>query len=181
MSASALRVLTGSTGIDVAGAGAGPAEYSSREILLRLTAGLAVICGLIHIGAGVDHYGEFPLYALVFSLLATAQIGWAALLVWRATPRWLALGCALQVGIVALWVLSRTTGVPIAPTAWVPEQVGTADIVETFCELVTIVATIGMLAETRHRWARRFIPMLAPVVLGAVLAGAVLGTGAHAG
>ena len=123
--------------------------YTRREVVLRLTAALAVICGVIHIGAGVDHFDEFALYTVVFSGLAVAQIAWAALLVWRPSTAWLTLGCALQVGIVALWVASRTTGVPIAPKAWVPEEIGIADAVETFCELSRSLRRSPLLLETR--------------------------------
>ena len=77
MSAFALRVLTGLTGLDDGGTDQGPLEYTRREVVLRLTAGLALVCGLIHVGAAVDHYREFALYTLVFSGLALAQVAWA--------------------------------------------------------------------------------------------------------
>jgi hypothetical protein len=181
MSAFALRVLTGLTGLDDSGTDRRPVEYTRREVVLRLAAGLAVTCALIHVGAAVDHYREFPLYTLVFSVLALAQLTWAALLVWRPTRLWLSLGCALQLGIVVLWIFSRTTGVPIAPTAWAPEQIGVADLVETVCELATVVAVAGVLLSGRSPRARRFADALPPFLLTAVLIGALLGTGAHAG
>jgi hypothetical protein len=181
MSAFALRLLTGLTGLDESGTDLRPVEYTRREVALRLTAGLALTCGLIHVGAAVDHYQQFPLYTLVFSLLALAQVAWAALLVWRPTRLWLSLGCALQLGIVVLWILSRTTGVPIAPTAWVPEQIGAADLVETVCELVTVVAAAAVLLSERSPRARRLAGALPPFLLTALLVGALLGTGAHAG
>jgi hypothetical protein len=176
--ASALRLLTGLAG-EVDDGSARP--YTRREVVLRLTAALAVICGLIHIGAGVDHFDEFALYTLVFSGLAAAQLAWAALLVWRPSTAWLTLGCALQLGVVALWVVSRTSGVPIAPKAWVPEQIGVADAVETVCELVTVVAAIALLLQARSRLARRLLVILPSLLLAVVVVGALLGTGAHAG
>jgi hypothetical protein len=176
MSASALRLLTGLGAADEE-----QSTYSPREVVLRLTAALALICGLIHIGAGVDHFQEFALYTLVFSALAAAQITWAALLVWRPTPAWLTLGCVLQLGIVALWAVSRTVGVPIAPKAWTPEELGVADVVETLCEIVTVVAVASVLLAARRAWARRAMCALPPFLLTAVLVGSLLGTGAHAG
>ena len=103
------------------------------------------------------------------------------LLVWRPTHLWLSLGCALQLGIVVLWIFSRTTGVPIAPTAWVPEQIGVADLVETFCEVVTIVAAAAVLLADRSPRAQRLADALPAFLLTTVLIGALLGTGAHAG
>jgi hypothetical protein len=149
--------------------------------VLRLTAALALVCALIHVGAAVDHYREFALYSLVFSTLAVAQFTWAALLVLRPTARWLAAGCGLQLAVVVLWVLSRTVGVPIAPTAWVPEQVGVADLTVTVCELVSVAAVVMVLSASRSARAERVLNALPPLLLGAVLAGVLLGTGAHAG
>ncbi len=178
MSAFALRVLTG---VDPASGDTRPRPYTNREIVLRLTAALAVVCGLIHVGAAVDHFQEFALYTLVFSGLAAAQATWAALLVWRPTARWLTLGCAMQLGIVALWVVSRTSGVPIAPKAWVPEELGVADVVETVCELITVLGALSVLFAGRWPFARRAMRMLPPILLTALLIGSLLGTGAHAG
>ncbi len=101
---------------------------------------------------------------------------------WRPQPRWILLGCALQLGIVALWILSRTSGVPIAPKAWVPEEIGVADLTETVCELVTVFAGFALLLSPRSPRAERVVAaLLPPFLLAAVLAGALFGTGAHAG
>lgn len=181
MSAFAVRLLTGLTSPDGAESTSERELLSRREIVLRMTAGLALVCGLIHVGAAVDHFAEFALYTLVFAGIAAAQTAWAALLVWRPRPRWIGLGCALQLGIVALWVLSRTAGVPIAPRAWVPEEVGVADLTETICELVTVFAALAVLAAPRSPRAERLVVLLPPFLLAAVLAGALLGAGAHAG
>src|ERR1700716_3563134 len=107
-----------------------PAAYTTSETVLLLVAGLAFMGGLIHVGAAVDHFGEFPLYTLVFGILATVQIAWAAMILWRPSRRVLMFGCAFNIGVIGLWVASRIVGVPIAPRAWVPEAVGVADLVE---------------------------------------------------
>src|ERR1700726_413916 len=119
------------------------AVYTTTETVLLLVAAVAFIDGLIHIGAAVDHFGEFPLYTLVFAVLATVQMSWAAMIVWRPSRLVLLSGCAFTVSVIGLWVASRTIGVPIAPQAWVPETVGVADLVETVGEIMIVIAEIG--------------------------------------
>src|SRR5258707_15162771 len=112
------------------------------DTVLQLDAAVTFIGGMSHIGAGVDHFGEFPLYTLVFCRLAVGQMTWAAMLLRPPSRRVMLLGCVFQAGIVALWALSRTVGVPIAPTPWVPEEIGVADVVETVGEIASVIAVL---------------------------------------
>jgi hypothetical protein len=162
-------------------AGNEPAGYTARETLLLLVAAVAVTGGLIHIGAAVDHFDEFPLYTLVFSLLACAQIGWAAMLIRRCTDRVLLFGCVFNLGIIALWLASRTIGVPIAPQAWVPETVGVADLIETVGEGVTVIALLSLMLSDHHAWARAATRRMPGVLLLMLLMSVLYGSGAHAG
>jgi hypothetical protein len=149
--------------------------------VLALVAALAFVGALIHAGAAVDHWREYHLYTLAFSCLAVLQASWAFLILRGASVRVLALGCALQLGIVALWAVSRTVGVPLAPRAWAPEQIGVADLIETIGELATILAVACVLSAERleaARRARRWMPSLLLLVL---LISAMFGTSAHAG
>jgi hypothetical protein len=71
--------------------------------------------------------------------------------------------------------------VPIAPQPWVPEEIGVADLVETVCELVTVVAVLAVQLADRSPRARRLAEALPAFLLAAVLFGALLGAGSHAG
>jgi hypothetical protein len=180
MGATALRLLTGLDRSQAAPSRQ-PVEYTKSETVLLLVAALTFIGGLIHVGAGIDHYGEFPLYTVVFCLLAAGQMLWAALLLHHPSRRVLLLGCAFQLGIVVLWALSRTVGVPIAPRPWVPEELGIADVVETVGEIASVVAVLCVVMSSRLTLARRVTDHIAPVLLTVVLASVLFGTGAHAG
>jgi hypothetical protein len=156
-------------------------EYSHVETLLLLTAVLLFIDALIHIGAAVDHYGEFALYTAAFLGLAAGQMTLAALLLRRPDSRVLRWGCAFELTIVALWVASRTVGVPIAPKPWVPEQAGVADVIETAGECVTALTLISIALAPRSAIAAHVVRRLTPVLFAAILASVLYGTGAHAG
>jgi hypothetical protein len=154
--------------------------YTATETVLLLVAAVAFIDGLIHIGAAVDHFGEFPLYTLVFAVLATVQMAWAAMILRRPSRLVLLFGCAFTVSVVGLWVASRTIGVPIAPRAWVPEPVGVADLVETVGEIATVIAVLSLVMSPRHPFARRVTERIAPVLMGVLFVSVLYGVGAHA-
>jgi hypothetical protein len=157
------------------------AGYTTSETVVLLVAGVAFIGGLIHIGAAVDHFGEFPLYTLVFAVLAMVQIAWAAMILWRPSRRVLLFGCAFNVGVIGLWVASRTVGVPIGPRAWVPETVGVADLVETVGEVVTVIAALSVAMSSSLPFARHVTERIAPLLLMMLFLSALYGAGAHAG
>src|SRR6266568_1164785 len=104
MNATGLRPLHGQRRDDGRQA---PLRYTSSETVLLFAAALAFTDGLIHVGAAVDHFDEFPLYALVFSLLAAVQITWAAMLLRTPTRPVLLLGCCFNLAVIALWIVSR--------------------------------------------------------------------------
>jgi hypothetical protein len=65
-------------------------------------------------------------------------------LIRRPTPgtvRAVALTSAL---VVALWIISRTTGLPLGPERWEPEPFGRLDIIASGAELVTFVACVRL-------------------------------------
>ena len=157
------------------------AGYTTSETVVVLVAGLAFMGGLIHIGAAVDHFDAFPLYTFVFGVLAIVQFVWAAMIVRRSSPRVLLVGCAFNVGVIGLWVASRTIGVPIAPRAWVPETVGVADLVETVGEIVIVIAAWSVVMSPRLPIARYVTERVAPVLVALLFLSAMYGVGAHAG
>jgi hypothetical protein len=157
-----------------------PAGYTTSETVVLLIAGVAFMGGLIHIGAAVDHFREFPLYTLAFAVLAAVQMAWAAMILRRPSRRVLLFGCAFNLGVIGLWVASRTIGVPIAPRAWVPETVGVADLVETLGEIVTVIAALSVAMSPRMPFARHVTERVAPALLLMLLLSALYGVGAHA-
>lgn len=98
----------------------------------RLAARCAALASLgaaaIHFGVVPAHWREWALAGAFFAALAGFQLIWAALILVRTTTPVLAAGIVLNVGAVALWVLSRTDGAPFGPHAGEPELVQTADL-----------------------------------------------------
>jgi hypothetical protein len=157
------------------------AAYTATETVLLLVAAVAFIDGLIHVGAAVDHFGEFPLYTVAFSVLATVQMAWAAVILRHPSRRVLLFGSAFSLSVIGLWVASRTVGVPVAPRAWVPEAVGVADLVETVGELATVIAVLSVVTAPRLLFAEHVRERITPVLILVLLLSVLYGVGAHAG
>jgi hypothetical protein len=155
--------------------------YTEAETVIVLVAALVFVGALIHVGAAVDHWREYHLYTLAFSCLAALQTTWAVMLVRRRSGRVLLLGCVMQIGIVALWAMSRTVGVPLAPSAWTPESLGVADVTETIGEAITVLAVLSVLLAGRSKVARAARHWMPSVLVLALVISTLFGTGAHAG
>ena len=122
----------------------------------RLENGLFAACGLswaaaiIHAQAIGWHLGEYAPFAALFAVLAAAQIGWGVLLYRRPHPRLLWAGVVLSLGVVAVWIVSRTSGLPLGPERWSPEEVGSADVISSADE-VAVALLAGLHLVSPHR------------------------------
>jgi hypothetical protein len=140
----------------------GQASAARSDSAGRLDTRLYIACGLawgaavIHIEATIEHADEYVLYAVFFALLAPAQFAWGLLACRRPRPRLLAIGAIGCLLVVAVWVMSRTTGMPIGPDgAWTPEPIGAIDAIATGDELLIAVLVGSYLWLPPGRLAER--------------------------
>jgi hypothetical protein len=129
---------------------AAPAPTAGRlDNALFIACGLAWAAGLIHVEAAIKHVDEYLLYALFFAVLAPAQFAWGVALYRRPGRRLLLAGAVGSLVVVALWIVSRTSGLPIGPTPWVPEPVGAIDSIATADEAVLALVALLQLPASR--------------------------------
>ena len=74
-----------------------------------------------------EHWQESPLYGGFFVAATVGQLGLAVLLARGSAPWLLAGNIAVQLGLVALWAVTRTAGIPLGPEAGMVEAVGLLD------------------------------------------------------
>jgi FtsP/CotA-like multicopper oxidase with cupredoxin domain len=92
----------------------------------------------IHAAVMPQHFQEYTLFGVFFLVTALGQAGLAAALLYSPS-RWLAIvGIEGNLALVALWLISRTVGVPIGPDPWRAETVGVADTAATMLELIAV-------------------------------------------
>jgi hypothetical protein len=92
--------------------GSGP---DGRRLVLLTSAALMAMAAAIHIDVMPAHVQEWLPAAVFFAILAAGQAAVAVLLVRRSQPITLLVAIWSSVGVVALYVWSRTSGLPFAP------------------------------------------------------------------
>jgi hypothetical protein len=145
---------------------------------------LAIAAGMIHAVAAVGHVSEYWLFGAFFAVLAVAQVAWGALVYRGAGRRLLAAGAWGSGAVALLWLVSRTTGLPIGPHAGSPEAAGPLDVIATLDEQVTVAIVLGLLRFPRLRppvvrTAARVAPIVGMVLAMASLVSLTLGVHAH--
>ena len=116
------------------------------DIVLYAAAALSLIAALIHARVMPEHFEEWWGYGAFFLVCAVAQGLYAPVLLrWSGRPI-LLLGAGGNLVVVILWLVTRTTGIPlIGPHAGEVEEVGALDLACTLAE-VGIVVGLGALA-----------------------------------
>ena len=123
----------------------------------------SMVAGAIHLGAVPAHVGESP---AVFFFLAVGflQIVWGLLALITPSPA-LYGAAAANLGVIGVWILSRTVGLSLGATHVHVEPVGFADVAATTLEGIVVVGAL-MLANAgfRRRVATdRFLASAPPV------------------
>jgi hypothetical protein len=121
-----------------------PAARSNA--VLYAAAALSLLAALIHLRVMPEHFEEWWGYGTFFLVCAVAQGLYAPILLrWSGRPI-LLLGAAGNLAVVILWLVTRTTGIPLfGPHAGDVEEIGALDLTCTLAE-VGIVAGLGVLA-----------------------------------
>jgi len=123
---------------------------------VRLTAAASVVAALIHLRVMPEHFRESWMYGTFFLGSALAQLGFTAWLLLRPSRALLRLGIGGNTAIVALWLVTRTVGVPLGPGQGQTEAVGALDVFCSACEAVLVVAALVALhPHWRLRGERR--------------------------
>src|SRR5215472_17241048 len=132
-----------------------------------LTAGPAAI----HFAVAPVHFEEYVPFGLFFVTVGALQLAAAAAMLFRPSRRLFLVAAAGTAGLIGLYLVSRTVGVPVGPHPWRPEMVGFPDIACTAMELVALplfaVAAFRR-PRPRRRHPVRVVLAAAPATLLAV-------------
>ncbi|HEX6500660.1 MAG TPA: hypothetical protein VF054_16750 [Micromonosporaceae bacterium] len=108
---------------------------------------MSVVAGLAHYAVVPEHRAEWVWYAVFFTVLGAFQVIWAAL-AWTGDRRVLLTGALVNLAVIGLWAVSRTSGLPVGPDAGEPEAVGALDVVCVAAEaIIAACALVGMRAR----------------------------------
>jgi hypothetical protein len=120
-----------------------------------------VAAAVIHGGVIGDHFHEDLFYGLFFLVVTALQLCLALMLSTMPTLRLLRYVAAMSGSIAVLYLVSRTTGLPIGPEPWRAEPFGIPDITATCAELVTLAGCglhLRRATSGNRRHAHRVLP-----------------------
>jgi len=112
--------------------------YSALAVLSLAAAG-------IHFAVMGEHFQEYVVFGVFFSLLAWFQALWALGVVVAPTRWTLAVGLMANAAIACVWLVSRTMGLPIGPEPGVAEPAALLDVLSTVLELLIVVVCAALL------------------------------------
>lgn len=132
--------------------------------LERTAAVLSFAAGGLHLMAGPAHLEEWWAYGLFFFVAAAAQAAYGLTLLTQGIEGWggwsavrgrvYLAGVIGNLAIIALWVVSRTVGVPVGPGAFEAEGLGVLDGASKAVEIVLVVLLLRLRALDRAGLAR---------------------------
>lgn len=128
------------------GTTARPTARYAADATLLLPA--AVVCTAaaagVHAAMGPAHLWTVPAFGIFFTLVALAQMAWTAEVLRRPTTGLLHLGLVLNAGLVLLWLVTRTAGLPLGLMP-VAEPIGTWDLAAVAWQVGALVACLRLL------------------------------------
>lgn len=149
--------------MDGATSSPGPAFAAPPRIwrsLVYCTAALSIAVAYAHFAYAASHFEEWWAYGVFFVAAGNLQALLAVMLVWRPRP-WLApAGIAGNLAILIVYVLSRTSGVPLGPHARVVEEAGAVDWITAAGEVAIVALLIVMLEGRARHWVVNALMLL---------------------
>lgn len=158
----------------------GPLLLAGAGRVRAALAALSVGAAVIHMIVAANHLGGPWQETAFFAAAALAQLVWAGAIAVSDARGVLITGLAGNVALVAVWLLSRTVGVPVGAHAGEVLSVGLTDVVSQLLHVLFIAGAGLLLARHRAR-ARWPVPRALAGASLAVLLAVVPLTAAAAG
>lgn len=136
----------------------GPVVSRSRAVVYCLAI-IGVATAVIHFAVAGSHFQEYWAFGVFMLVVAWLQLVWAVLAAATAArPHRLLLlgGAALNAGVVAVYIVTRTAGDVIGPTPHAVEPFGFGDGLCTVLEAIVVAGCAWLLiARTDRRVSRQ--------------------------
>jgi FtsP/CotA-like multicopper oxidase with cupredoxin domain len=133
---------------------------------------LTVGSALIHLAVAPEHLREWLPFGVFFLVIGSLQIILAVNLLVRPQRNVAATLAALNVGLLSLWYVSRTIGLPIGPNPGQPEQAGLTDVICAIIEALSTLPLVALAIWPARRQRRRMwlvLPGSLPAALSSTL------------
>jgi len=146
---------------------------------------LSMAAAAIHFAVMGEHFAEYAALGVFFSVVAWLQASWAVGVTVLPTKRLLLAGLVGNALVVAVWLFSRTTGLPIGPEPGAPEPAAFVDVLSTILEVAIVAGTAVLLLRGRPtpslRGRAAWLGLIGLIVVLAVLTTWSVAAGASSG
>jgi hypothetical protein len=137
---------------------------------------VAILCGVaagIHLGVAPHHFAEWWGYGAFFVLAAVAEGALIALLALRPRAWVVQAGIWVSLATMLMYVVSRTSGIPLGPQTGVVEPVELAGLAATTAEGALVVVLCRLLAGRARARTMNSLGLVGAALWIAALSGAL--------
>lgn len=128
----------------------GPSVTSLGTVLRWVIAALMLGSGAIHFAMMGEHAGVSWTHGLFFATAGWVQLALAAMIGFRPTKPVVIIGILINVGLLTVWVLTRTVGIAIGGDG-TPDVWGKVDGLAAVFEGLAVAASVGLLSKSFSR------------------------------
>jgi hypothetical protein len=145
-------------------------SVSQRTILAACLAILSAASAVIHFAVAGSHFSEYWAFGVFMLVVAWLQLLWAALAVARPSRPLLWGGATVNIGVIVVYIVTRTVGDVIGPTPHAVEPLGFGDGLCTVLEAMIVAGCAWLLAARTDQLVNRKRLALASAATGTVTA-----------
>jgi hypothetical protein len=147
-------------------------DFDPSPALRWLLAALSFAAGVIHLVMVPQHAQEAMRAGLAFAFVGWFQIALGIALVVRPTRTWIRVAILANVAFVAVWLISRSVGLPDWTGDGGVEQTAAVDALCVGFEVALIIGAVTVLLAPKalERWARSALVVVSVVVAGILVA-----------
>src|SRR5215469_15319725 len=137
----------------------GEATIPMRRVVLGCLAILSAAAAVIHFAVAGSHFQQYWVFGVFMLVAAWLQALWAAAALIRP-PRWLLWAAiAINLPVVAVYVMTRTVGDVLGPTPNAIEKVGFGDGLCTVLEVIIVLGCAWLSTPVENPVPRRYLPV----------------------
>lgn len=134
--------------------------------LAGVAAGLSLGAAAIHLSVIASHLDRGFFVASFFLLSGWFQMLWPIVYLLRRS-RWVAItGVAVNAGIIVVYVISRTVGLPFGLSPDGPEAIGFVDLMATILEAIIITVLLPVVLPRWREMTHRKMTLKDALILG---------------
>jgi hypothetical protein len=139
----------------------------------RAVAALSGVAAGIHLGVAPEHFGEWWGYGAFFVIAAAGECALVVLLALRPRAWVLQVGIWATLATILMYLVSRTSGIPLGPETGVVEPVELPGLAATAAEGALLVVLCRLLAGRERRRTLNALGLVGAALWVAALSGAL--------